>query len=340
MLSDNKGTEYQQRLQNVRFHRLSSVSLGRYIEIFNCVYENLNIHKASKQVHASISTVSRSIAILEDIIGEKFFQRKGRGGMLTTKDGEKFYSYAKQYLKTLNTINNINFKNDKNDSCLINIDAHPLAPKIYIFPAIHCLLNERQKDTVNTVKCNLNISSKKEAINNIKNDISDIAIYPMENEEYNILESDSDIYQIKRLKEYNLCLYLNKQNKFASINEKIIEISDLNRINIAPYNISSRFNTFIKTLKSNSYFLNTSSLDLNMLYEGIVNNFWAVGIGDEFEKVFDCANFAKKNYKNTNCCSVKIYWVIISKKQQQKSYINSIIDAIIAEFQKYYKKDL
>ena len=74
--------------------------------------------------------------------------------------------------------------------------------------------------------------------------------------------------------------------------------------------------------------INTSTIDLLLLYKGIQKNKWCVGIGKEFEQIFDCARLAKKEYSKTSFFTTKYYWYIIAKNKHKNQAYIKLIDQI------------
>jgi len=66
---------------------------NRALEVFLAVAETLNFTRAAEQLHMSVSAVSRTVARLEESLGQPLFQRDRRNVRLTLA-GQEFRSYA------------------------------------------------------------------------------------------------------------------------------------------------------------------------------------------------------------------------------------------------------
>ena len=69
------------------------------IETFLAVYEHRNLTSAARAIYSTQSTVSHRIALIEEELGSKLFERgRGQRNVNPTQAGERFFSLAQQWL--------------------------------------------------------------------------------------------------------------------------------------------------------------------------------------------------------------------------------------------------
>ena len=91
--------------------------------------------------------------------------------------------------------------------------------------------------------------------------------------------------------------------------------------NIVQSNRRIMFKTASELIHKSSHLLTTDTFDLYFLYQGIVRNMWAVAIGGEFEKIFDCCDFVRKSHQRAPKIQFATYWMILTKKDDNRKEI-------------------
>lgn len=179
-----------------------------------------NISKASEYLNLTQSTVTLQIQSLERDLGTKLFERNSKPLKLT-KDGEEFYKLACPLIQEFESVihkfleNKITNKNKE-----IRIAAHHIAIT-YLMPQIICEF----KKLYNNIKIIIKNISPQEALEQIKSDKIDLALFPnlAKIPEIEYLEANS----------YDPILIMNKNHKLAGkyLNSlKELKDSDLIRI--------------------------------------------------------------------------------------------------------------
>lgn len=75
-------------------------SFWNWLPAFRVVAETEHLPSASKLLHLTPSALSRTIRLLEDVLGEELFQRKGRGLVLSPA-GEGFLNTVRHAMRTV-----------------------------------------------------------------------------------------------------------------------------------------------------------------------------------------------------------------------------------------------
>ena len=289
-----------------KLNKINSFNLNKYLNIFENLYQTCCLRKTAKNINISLGSVSQTIKKLEKALMTSLFKRKGKNGMEPTEEAKILHTYAKQLILTINSIGenfNIKVLDER-----ISIVCHILAPKKYVFPAI------KNMDTKTNFK--INVGDRDECIKQLLSGKADIMVYPLEAQQIANLQSN---FIIKETKPYNMCLFLNKQHTLAKKSEKEIDWNALKHLNIAPSTQRTRVDTYARILTNmDQGEIITETSELFLLYEGLCNNSWCLGFGEEFKEYFDCKDISIKNSnKNTN---VKAYlkWCICYNKKQQK----------------------
>ena len=310
-------------------NRFANLRLEKNMKIFQQLYQTKSVRETAKKLNLSPATISKSIATLEDALQVKLFNRHGCEGVTPTDDAEKLNNKANGLKQSLDILKD-DFKLEKqqHNICIL---AHKLAHIPYIFPAINA---DKNTNNIELISCDPN-----EALQMLYEDAVDIALFPLPIE--NVAQIDTNKYSIIKLSQYNIFLFLNKENILAKKREKDWTFNDLNNANIMPQG-DTMFPFFKKLLNSKSdYFekqIFTKKLDLNVLYEGIKHNYWSCGLGKEFEDIFDCSQFCKKDYGKSNFVGTIIYWFLIINKETAK-ITKPLTDQIIKTIEEKNKNE-
>ena len=304
------------KIQQRKLNKLSSSNISRCIKIFNTLYETGNLRKTSQILNMSLGSVSLWISKLEYILETKLFHRGGQKGMEKTAQAIKFYEITGPILEMLNDVavssvlstgmQNVMLEEDE----VINFAAHPLSFGKYVFPAAKLTEEDFLKEN-KQVHFNFLDYNRDEALNQLILGKIDAMFYPME---WSNFSTWIDHLEYQILGDYNLCLYMNKDHPLAKKDEDEISWKDANELYLMPRNPMSIFSSASKMMRPNPSKFSTPSQDLLMLYQGIKNNLWSIGIGSEFENYFDCKDFCIKKIKNSKLLGMAIRWIILSKK--------------------------
>ena len=298
------------------FNDISNVNIDKMVHIFNTLYDTRSITKTAQLCFKTKSTISRSLSLLENIIGEKLFVRNGCRGLSLTEAGERFYFYSKQITELHKSLSE-HFSYDNNNN-VINICLHPLGIE-YILTL----------DSLKNRSVNLFIENRSSAMNNLFSNKYDLIFFPYENTE--LSKINTLVFYIDVIKPYNLCLFLNKQNTYAEVDEKDIDWHTFNNMHIVPIDNEISFNSYIPILSKKNKCLNISSLDLNLIKYGVLKDLWIAALGEEFKKLFIHKDVAVKELRKCNHIYQHIYWCVCCKNNA----LNKLQDIILELKQKY-----
>ena len=120
---------------------------------------------------------------------------------------------------------------------------------------------------------------------------------------------------------------MHQKHPLAKKNDLSYSMKAMAIANMMPQN-KDRFDVFKKLFINQSY-IRTSVFDLTLLYYGIKHNLWSVGLGTEFENIFDCSNFSKMTYKRTNFASTTFHWSIVSSRTLANATIIQLLASTI-----------
>ena len=300
-------------------NRFANLRLEKNIKIFQQLYQTKSVRETAKMLNLSPATISKSITTLEDALRIKLFNRRGCEGMTPTTEAEMLNERTNSLQQSLGLLkNDFQLERQTDD---IRILAHKLAYIPYIFPAISA---SNITTNVELISCDANKAYEMMCLDKI-----DIALFPLPLE--SVAQIDAKKYNITKLSQYHIFLYLNKKHNLSKKREEDWTFNDLKTANIVPQG-ETMFPFFKKLLNQNNIVSNnnvfTKSLDLNVIYEGIKQNYWTCGIGKEFEDIFDCSQFCKKDYNKSNFVGTIIYWFLISNKETNE-ITKPLTDAII-----------
>lgn len=309
-----------QKEQNTIF----AINLVKSFFILKDLIISKSITKTANNLRQSPSSISRNVRQIENLFKIKIVKNHGTKGISFTTEGKTIVEmYGQQLINTTEQL----FEQiaNNNDVQTVRLSAHPLATQAYIMPSMEKLIKTNKTHYINT---QIIEETKEDAIDKLRHNLLDVIIYPLENEKLKYFDRSN--YIVKQCKEYQLILYAHKKHPIANKIEQNIVLTDLDNANIAPTNQSVRFDFFQKIIdidKSKPR-LNTSTIDLLLLYRGIQKNKWCVGIGKEFEQIFDCTQLAKKEYSKTSFFTTKYYWYIIAKNKHKNQAYKKLIEQI------------
>lgn len=284
-------------------------SLSKCMNVFDCVYSTLNMRKAAQLLHMSLGAISYNIKTLEETLGMKMFARRGRNGLVVTDDGRKLHDYAKQ-MKTFNKQVVDTFDAVEIDQNVIKIVAHPLAMPMYVMPAIAKVDKSKLDYSID-----LSIKSRDDALEDVLSGKADIAVYPLE---WSQVSQYQDVVDFVKVAPYDVFIYMNKNTFEAKLKDKDVTWHLLKQLNIEPINKKAQFYTaknFVKKTMDVYRDWTTNCTDLPMLYAGIKLDKWVVGVGNEFEKMFDCSDFVKHEVSQSVDTGIVTNWFICATKQ-------------------------
>ena len=288
-----------------------ATNISKLFSTFVAVYEHKSITKASIFLKKTKSTISRDIAQLEYLCKKQLFVRNGCQGTSPTPCADIFYFYAKQINDIYKVITE-KFLHNIYDYKKINFCCHPLATK-YVISFIR--------------RANMNIEifidNKRDAFNGLVSEKYDIILFPYDNQE--LASMDNILFYIKPIKSYNLCLFLNKCNNFANINENDITWNEIKSMNIVPLSRKDAFNFYLSVLSEKQNISSTTTFDVNLLKQGIDNNLWVVCIGEEFYDFCDKKNTVVKKLANAKNIFFESTWCVCCKNKYL-SKVSNIID--------------
>ena len=305
MLIDNGEQQYFNRLLEIK-------NLQFYIKFFLSICETKNITKTAYECNVSKSSVSRYLTKLEQIIQKKLFIRKGVKGVKITNDGEILQFFLEKIKATIND----NLKNLNNFN--IKLSIHTLAFKRHILPMLKILSEQNKNITVSIFE-----SGVKKAIKKLNENAVDAIFFPLDTILVSKIEQQK--IEIIKLKKYNLCLYINKNNKYANIKESKVSWSILKELNVCPMNVNTSFKTFYDILHVKNCKCTTTTTNILTLYNGVKEGIWSMAMGDEVEDYVDCSFFVKKQANKTVLFGSNIFWCLCYKKdneQKLKDIIN------------------
>ena len=297
-----------------RLNKINSLNINKYLNIFEELYQTCCLRTTATKLHISPSSISQALKKLENALESSLFKRHGPNGMSPTEEANTLHLYAKQIVLTVSSIGesfNLKKLNER-----INIVCHILAPKKYIFPAI------KNINTISHLK--VNVGDRDKCIQQLLSGQADIMVYPLEIQQIAYLQTN---FIIKEARPYNICLYLNKQHPLANKSENEIDWNILKQLNIAPSTQKTRIDSYSKILTNlDQGMVITETSDLSLLYEGLLNNYWCLGYGEEFQEYFDCRNISIKNSNNNTGVKAYLKWcVCYNKKQNHLDEIANII---------------
>ena len=307
------------------YNRISNISLGKQMYIYKNIFETLNIREVARKLNISFATVSNTLKKIENSIGKTLFIRCGRNGLKAQGEAKKLYYFANQIdYKILEISDYFSTKVNKKN---IRICAHILAYKAYIFPFLKKIKNKNFHFIVSSKRRN-------EAINDLSSDKYDILLYPLD---IISIQELSLQFNIKQVKEYNVCLYVNKKSKdLQIIKNKInneISMDLLGKINISGQDKNTRFNEYKFLINSSNYrYIENFQSNILLSYIGLEQNVWEIAVGEEIEDIFNLTSFKKIQLFNNVKTNVRAMWCLIYKNKDNKN-INYVLQHFITFFQ-------
>ena len=324
-MNNSVDNELYEKIKRRLNNRIIHTNFIKHIEIFELLYKTLSVRATAKELDISVGSVSSSLTKLEDIVGQPLFNRCGRSGLKIRTVATELHNISVRLKELINAmVSEMVFKdNSSYENKNIKIGAHPLFLSVYI-DKITKSINLASNNSMHSF---LNVLDREICINALRNNEIDLGIFPTELRELNSL---SVYFNIQQLAPYHLTLYVNKRNKLANINNNLITWQDLNQLNVMPCNKHSRLATAQLMLVDNpnkGYKFSTNSFDLALLYSGLKNNLWSVVVGEEFEKLFDCTNFAIKRQDKNTTIQYSANWFALYRKSNKKTdIINKIVE--------------
>ena len=291
-------------------------NINRKIEAFRLLYELKTFSKVAQTMNCSLSTISNLISDLEYYCGTKLLERHGKNGIFITQAGENLYQKTNSWDKNLKNVFQPKHQSTFASNNFISVFLHPLFANYYFMNFSH-LRNTSKNTLLANINFNVTVGDKIQVNNCLKNGV-DVVVFPFE---WGDVGQYQDEYNIYSIKPYDLYLYMNKCNKYATLDSQSFTWDILADANIMPSNREVMFKTASELIHQGSYFLSTDAFDLYFLYQGIVRNMWAVAIGGEFEKIFDCSNFVKKSHQRAPKIQFATYWMILTKKDDNRKEI-------------------
>lgn len=312
--------DFIEKIIQQKQNRISKLNINKYITIFESLYQTHSLIKTAQQLNMNISTISICLNNLENLIGENLFIRHGRNGIEITKVGHKFHSIASHITRNFEQITDNFISKIKTQQIhhtnIIKIFCNTLMANYYLIRIIP-FLNKKVKNCSFYIE----IGDREEGLKKLQKEETDIILFPMEWDDIFYYKNN---FTIENIKPYNMELFINNQHKMANIYNDSITWDDLNEMQIMPINEKSRLNTANHMLTNiNSNYI-TSSTDLMFLYEGIKQNLWSVGIGEEFAKLFDCSNIKIKQLSKAIRVQFSIFWFAIYDSIKQQKNIKTI----------------
>lgn len=296
---------------------LLNKNINRKIEAFRLLYELKTFSQVAQTMNCSLSTISNLISDLEYYCGAKLFERHGKNGIFITQAGEHLYQKTNNWRKTL--INTFQPKSNilNTSNACISIFLHPLFASYYFINCENQFIHLHNHHIFKHTCFHLLVGDKIQVNNYLQNGI-DIAVFPFE---WGDVGAYKDEYNIYNIRPYEIYLYMNKCNKYATLESHEFTWDILTDANIMPSNREVMFKTASNLINAGSHFFSTNAFDLHFLYQGILHNMWTVAIGNEFEHIFDCSNFVKKSHQLAQKIQFAPYWMILSKKDKNKEEI-------------------
>ena len=293
-------------------NNIFNINFLKCIDALASLAETQNVGKTAIDLRVSTSTITRLIKKLEFVLKTQLVITHGAKGVSLTENGKLLTELYNNNIKA--TISQIISTSRKENQQTLRIACHQLAAVPYVFPAIQQLQNKAPH-----ISININPVDKEIALHQLFNKDVDIIIYPMSEKE--ITKIDKQKYEVRKCREYKPALYLNKNHPLANTKTEELTIEDFDNANMVPINKNARL-SFFRTVVNDKNLYNfpsTNTLDLHMIYEGLLRNFWCYGGGNEFERLFDCNAFAKKTYQNMNFSFTKYFWYIINAKETHET---------------------
>ena len=300
------------RLKNT----LLDKDINRKIEAFRLLYELKTFSQVAQTMNCSLSTISNLISDLEYYVGAKLLERHGKNGIFITQAGENLYQKTNGWDKNFKNVFHPKYPSISASNNVISVFLHPLFANYYFMNFSHFRKTENDNLLAN-INFNVAVGDKIQVNEYLQNGV-DVVIFPFE---WGDVGQYQDEYNIYSIKQYDLYLYMNKCNKYATLDSQSFTWDILADANIMPSNREVMFKTASELIHPGSYFLSTDAFDLYFLYQGIVKNMWTVAIGGEFEKIFDCSNFVKKSHQCAPKIQFATYWMILTKKDDNRKEI-------------------
>lgn len=194
----------------------------RQLEYFIASVEEKSFLKGAKRMFTTQPNISKSIKKLEKEVGVSLLERTGKG-IRVTKQGEKFYNYAKNVTQQMQILKNIS---DTSCDCNLKISSYP---SNMIAKSLVEIYNKRIEKN-----CNFRIEYKEgsvqEIIDDVSSGISEIGIlYISQNQLdiFNHIISHEDLI-FESVYDCELCVYVGKNNLLYERDYiEIDELSDL-----------------------------------------------------------------------------------------------------------------
>ena len=314
-------------------NNLLNINFIKCIDALASLAETQNVSKTAKDLRTSASTITRLIKKLEFVLKTQLVINRGSRGILLTEHGKLLTELYEQNIKT--TIKQILTASNKKNNQIVRIACHQLATIPYVFPAIKEMQNKEPFISVNIDPVDKNIALKQ-----LLEDDIDIFIYPMSDKE--IKKIDENKYEIKKCHEYQPTLYLNKKHPLANIEPEKLTLEDFNTANMVPINKNARLSLFKTVVNDITQYgqPTTKIIDLPTIYNGILQNFWCFGGGNEFEIIFKCNELAKKQYKQMKFSYIEYHWYLISNKITSNiQIVRTTSEYLDLQFQKIISPD-
>ena len=283
---------------------LLSLNMAKLFSVFRVVYEEKNITKASVVLNKTKSSISRDLQQLESFFSEKLFIRNGRNGINPTYIAEDIYFYARQ-ITDLYKIISEKFTT-KHNNTRINVCCHQLGVKYLL----------RCFDYLKNVDIEISTNNRHDAFSGLVCNKYDIIFFPLDNE--TIANINASIFYLQSIRPYNLCLFMSKNNCFAKYNDDMIGWNELKKMNIVPINDKTSFNIYLLSLEVKDRCAVTTTLDINLIKEGVEKNLWVACLGEEFADVCNCEKIVIKRMNSTKNITTNINWCICCKQQKLK----------------------
>ena len=271
-----------------------NLNLAKLIHIFNAVYATKNFTLAAKMCNITKSSISRNISKLEFILKKQLFIRCGCNGVIPNQDADRFFFYADK-LNELNKIIGLQY-NLLPQISQLKICCHSLGSG-YLMKALK--------------KCNnLHIcffsEPRKDAYKKLLAGEYDIIFYPLQIND--IAKAHKDNMEVKIFRDYEMCLFLNKDNIFAKMDANDITWEIIGKLNIVPINKYITFDPYLTFCNPHIQENLTESYDILLLLQGLLHNEWATICGYEFKQFCNSKNITIKKLTNNKFLSIKTYW--------------------------------
>lgn len=191
----------------------------RQLEYFVTSVEEKGFLKASEKLFTTQPNISKSIAKLEKEVGTPLLIRTGKGVRLT-KDGEKFYHYAKNTLQQIYVMKNISKGNLETHLSICSFPSNMIARTLV----------DIYKEKNENSRMEYHEGTVQEIIDWVSTGVCELGVvYFAQNQSdmFNHIVSHSDL-EFVNLSKHKLCVYVGKNNPLY--NKDTISVQELSNL--------------------------------------------------------------------------------------------------------------